>query len=89
MTIAKVNITDLQFGDEDPRPKLRRLMEEIRKLQQTVNALIVASAQTADDPVPTLAIGEYHVTVVSGVPPRFVITFNDGGTIRSGSITLS
>ena len=85
----KVSLLDLQFGPADD-PKLRRLADELRKLQTTINSLIQETgAVRAPGSAPALAMGAYDVAVVAGSPPTFVIRYNDGGTIRTGSITLS
>jgi hypothetical protein len=84
MSVSKVNITDIQFGGDVDAAKLRRLMQEFRKLQLTVNAVI---EHAVFQPTGALAPGEFSVSVQS--PGTFVIQYNDGGTIRSGTITLA
>lgn len=92
MTVAKISITDLQFGPADSdvvqAEKLRRLVDELRKLQQVANALIADVSRVAGAEV-SLAPGEWYATIVAGSPPTFTVRYNDGGTIRTGSITLS
>lgn len=84
MSVSKINITDLQFGGSDDAAKLRRLMEEFRKLQQTMNAVI---EHAVFRPTGALAPGEFAVSVQA--PGTFTIQYNDGGTIRTGTITLA
>lgn len=94
--ISKVAINDIQFQPgQDQSDKLRRLVDEIKKLQQGLNAVIsemnlpvisgAAFSSFTSDP----AIGDWQITVLSGSPPTLAIRYNDGGTIRTGSITLS
>lgn len=85
MSVAKVNIADIQFhGSDASAQKLRRLMEDFRKLQQTVNSVI---EHAAFQPTGALAPGEFSVSVQS--PGTFLIQYNDGGTIRTGTLSLA
>lgn len=96
MAIQQIGLESLQFTPgEDPAPKLRRLQEQIRSLQQSLNAAIAelndayVTKTAADGEVPALADGEWDLTVVAGSPPTFQIRYNDGGTLRTGTIALS
>lgn len=86
----QIALLDLQFGP-DTDPKLRRLAEEFRRLQLAVNSLISEDSQSSTASIATVALaaGEWRATVVPGSPATFVVRYNDGGTIRTGSITLS
>lgn len=88
----QISLLDLQFsGNADP--KLRRLADEFRKLQQAVNTLIAQGSQSSvarpvSSAFGTLAAGEWDLTVLAG-GSTFYIRYNDGGTIRTGVVSLS
>ena len=95
MAIRQVVLEPVQFSDgANQGPNLRRMMEEMRKLQLALNQVIAqanASVIVRDAPgeLITLAPGQWAITVTAGSPPVATIRYNDGGTIRTGSLTLA
>lgn len=96
MAIQQLGLETLQFAPgEDPAPKLRRLQEQIRSLQQALNTVIAelnaahVTKEALEAETTELAEGEWDVTVVDGSPHVFQVRYNAGGSVVTGFLTLS
>lgn len=95
MAIQQISLESLQFAPgEDPTPKLRRLQEQLRGLQQTLNAVVAELneaqlTKAAASVTIELNDGEWDITVFAGSPPTFQVRYNDNGTLRTAMLTLS
>lgn len=82
----KISIGDLQFnGQTDTEQKLRRLMDDLRKLQSAVNSLIDEVVTLSDAP----AADDQHVlATTSGLGPEHTVSgLTSGQALVAASAT--
>jgi hypothetical protein len=93
MTVQQISSVDIQFSSADE--KSRRMVDEIRKTQRALNALIqeANAAQltkvASDVAPPPPAVGNWDITVIDdGGAPKLVVRYNRAGSILTGEVPL-
>lgn len=91
--ISQLGLLDIQFSEPISAVKLNRLVQEVRRLQQTANIVIAelnaSAVRRVAGAAGELAPGEWDIAVNTAAPGSFIVRYNEGGTIRTGSVTLS
>lgn len=105
MTIRRVNMQDVQFSDPKDeklrqfQTEVKKLQTALNSVIERIggdallgndsNARIIGASPHLAAPASDLLPGQWELTLVDTGAQVFRVRYNDGGTIRTGDLTLT